>query len=279
MKTLKYRSIFTGITAVAMSVFLFTACEKDTDAELVSAPQGDRLEKFSRLTFSGTTSSTNSGSGTFIGNSGSFNFTSADGGGLSFAEAGASSNAFSNIESGNVFTDPMSFGPSFGISGNLGLGGGTATFNGESRDFLFGYCASQPIGGNTTLPDTVSDVNIFVGIIGDWQDPDASDVSFLYVISYDGSSTIGDFGSYSEYDPSVDDLESYVILVNFEDDNGTTVQKTWFGTEGDINFGENTVDITNATLVEVLNGDLNTSNTADFSANIECVSYNESEDM
>lgn len=276
MKTMKYRSIFAGLTVVAMSVFLFTACEKDTDNDIASAPEGDKLEKFSRLTFSGTTSSTNSGSGTFIGNSGSLSFTSADGGGLSFAEAGSSANAFANIESGNMFTDPMSFGPSFGISGSLGVGGGSVTFGNESRDLAFGYCASQPIGGNTTLPDSVADVNIFVGIVGDWQDPDEDELAFLYVISFDGSSTIGDFDSYYSYDPLTSSLDAYVILVTFNDDQSSTT--TYFGTEGNISFSDNNVDISNATLVEIVDGDLS-QNTVDFSADIECVEYNESDDM
>ncbi len=276
MKTLKYRSIFTGLTAVAMSVFLFTACEKDTDSPSDSASQGDRLEKFSRLTFSGTSSSTNSGSGTFIGGSSNVSFVSPGGGSLNFVEASASSSSFAHVSSGSVFTDPRSTGPAFGISGTLGLGGGTFTANGETYELDFGYCASQPIGGNTSLPDTTGNVKIFVGIEGAWQDSNAEqDLTFIYIISYDDATEIA---SFEEYNGDGFVGGAFIVVVRFEDDGGQVEQSTYFGTEGSISFSGSNVDVTGAKLQKVVNNDLDPMEEVDFSADIECVEFNGSND-
>lgn len=68
MKTMKYRSVFGTLCVAALSVFLFTACEKESDSVNGSPTKADRLSKFKSLVFSGSgtggaTSST-SGSGT-----------------------------------------------------------------------------------------------------------------------------------------------------------------------------------------------------------------------
>tara|TARA_B100000965_G_C19590878_1_gene757921 strand:- start:484 stop:1314 length:831 start_codon:yes stop_codon:yes gene_type:complete len=276
MKTLKYRSAFASIAVAALSVFLFTACEKDTDSP-VQEKESDRLAKFSRLVFSGATSATESGGGTFSGGGGSINFSAAGGGGATFAEAGGEAQVFASIEgNGQVFTDPMSTGPVFGISGLLGTGGGSFTVNGETEDLIFGYCASQPVGGNTSLPDSTSDVKVFVGIAGDWLN-ESNDLTFIYVISYNNSTKIGSFYDYNDWIIGTP-LDAYVVVVRFEEDEmGQSQQYTYFGTEGNISFGSSSVSISNATLVKIENDDL-TQDEVDFSAEFDCIEYNEPED-
>ena len=270
MKTLKYRSIISGFTAVALSVFLFTACEKESDNGMEIA-NGDKFEKFSRLTFNETSSNANSGTGTFNGGSGNV-FSGANGASLTFTEGNSEAN-FADIKPGNFFTDPMSTGPAFGLAGAIGNGGGTFTVGGTKYDYDFGFCASQPIGGHTSLPDT-NDVNIFVGIQGDWQGDDV-DMHFVYVISYNDATKIGSFDS---YEGSGAPLEAYVVVVQFVDDGqGSSDLYTYFGTSGSISYDGSNVSLTGVKLQEIVSGQLDPTE-FDFSSEIECVAFNHDND-
>ena len=73
-------------------------------------------------------------------------------------------------------------------------------------------------------------------------------------------------------------LDAYVVVVRFEEDEmGQSQQYTYFGTEGNISFGSSSVSISNATLVKIENDDL-TQDEVDFSAEFDCIEYNEPED-
>ena len=220
---MKYRSAFAGICVAALSVFLFTACEKDSDGDGPAKP--DRISKFERLTFSSGSSSTSTSStssGTFTGG----------GGNISYAPPGSGTEGtFTSADpEGPAFTDPQSTGNSFDIRGaSFGQGGGTITIDGETTDLAYAFCA------NTDLFDLFDfdgddgdneDLNIFIGIGGDLDlsqiesggDSSENPIDLLvYVFSYGGGSDIGDFGDFEDGE----DLDgvAFILVVTF-DDNG-----------------------------------------------------------
>jgi hypothetical protein len=240
MKTLKYRSAFVGIFAATLSVFLFTACEKDTDNYGVQ--NENRLEKFKRLTFSsGSTSSSTSStsSGTFTGSGGNISYTPPSGGGNTFAPTSGG---------GNGFTDPMSNSNSFSVGSALTSGGGTVTLDGKSYELDFGLCVDSDLFGIAEGPSGENlELEAFIGVSGDFDismvgDDESDDFGFdllFYAFSYNGGSQIGDFDSF-EGNGEIGKA-AFVIAVKFapgEDEDGTL----YFATEGSINFsGSNVV--------------------------------------
>jgi hypothetical protein len=286
MKRMKYRSVF---ALAGLSVFLFTACEKETDNPIIGKEKQeyDVLEKFKRITFTSgsSTSSTNSGTGTFSSGSGSITFSnpSDNKGGVYFSSLEPQSPNFSgsSITTTN-FTNPLDDGTDrFVIKGSRsdGTGGGSFTVDGESFDLDFGYCASQAVGGNTDLPDS-SSVRVFVGIQGPFDNSDEEqDLKFIYVISFNDATTISSFDSYYNYIPDSMQLGAYVVYVKIDEmDNNQQAVYTYFGTSGSIGFNGNSVELTNVRVEEVINGEIFEEYSLSLSAKFECVDYEEHDD-
>jgi len=283
MKTMKYRSIFAAFTAVALSVFLFTSCEKESDGE---AEKSNRIEKFKRLQFStgSASSSTNSGSGTFIGN----------GSNISYVPPGnASSAQFAPAPSGNAngFTNPNSTGTNFVVDRSFGEGGGTVTIDGERYDMDFAFCAEADfLGFFDDEEDSTSsgsgdgpDVNIFVGIAGEFSfDSDSSSSDgpeldlVLYAFSYNGGQNISGFDTF-EGDLSSRFKGAFIIAVAYEENEfGDSEAVFYFATQGSLAFSGSEVLMSGVRMTKVdmgSNGDANglSGDMVNLAANLTCV--------
>lgn len=274
MKTMKYRSILATITAVALSVFLFTSCEKESDNP--GSSNGDRLEKFKRLQFStaSTSSTTNSGSGTFVGNGNNVSFVSTDGPKANFTPASSGNS--------NGFTDPKSTGTSFIVDQSFGFGGGSVTIDGKEIDLDFAFCAEADFLGVFNSNDTTeneNELNLFVGISGDFSlDSSSSDGIdlILYVFSYNGGSEIGNF---LDFESGEFDEGAFVIAVAYEEDEqGNREQILYFGTEGSVIFDGSNVLLSTVEMMKVEEGNDGHSlgsETATLDAALECITYEE----
>lgn len=282
MKTMKYRSIFAAFTAVALSVFLFTSCEKESDGE---AERGNRLEKFKRLQFStgSASSSTNSGSGTFIGNGSNISYV---------PPGGAGSAQFAPAPSGNAngFTNPNSTGTNFVVDRSFGEGGGSVTIDGERYDMDFAFCAEADFlgffdngsdsssSGNGDGPE----LNLFVGIAGEFSfdgaDSSSSDGPgldlVLYAFSYNGGQQISSFDTF-EGDLGKRFKGAFIIAVAFgENEQGETEEAFYFATGGSLAFSGSEVLMSGVTMTKVEIGSESnglTGETANLAANLTCV--------
>ncbi len=234
MKTMKYRSIFATLTAVALSVFLFTSCEKESDDGIGTSNIGDRFEKYKRLQFStgSATSSTNNGSGTFIGNGGSVSYVPPGGGAAQFAPSAGNDRGF---------TDITSTGTEFAVEKPFGFGGGSITIDGESESLAFAICAEFNFLEGQNADTSDRDVNIFVGIGGDFEPGDIGD-NFtpdftLFAYSYNGGSELGSFIDYSHVATDDEFEGSFLIFtMNGEDDNGDPKADIYFAVSGSVIF-------------------------------------------
>jgi hypothetical protein len=283
MKTLKYRSAIATITVAALSVFLFTACEKESDSP--NAGNADRLSKFKRLTFStgSATATTNSGSGTFIGG-GSLTFTPPSDGGNTFSAAKADDVTFSSGSDDRMFTDPRSTGPAFGISTSFGTGGGDFTVDGSNFDLEFGLCAESNFLGFGLTPgeDTSGNtetLKVFIGIDGEFDETIANDTSgsvpidhIVYILSYGESTTIAPYFAFDEGNLSG---HAFGFLIQFDEGSEGTIY--WL-TDGDINISGEGVSISNGALgIFDSNDGIVGQENIPFSADFECISYSEEE--
>lgn len=280
MKTMKYRSIFAAFTAVALSVFLFTSCEKESgDAEIYKP---NRLEKFKRLKFtSGSAStSTNSGTGTFIGNgSSSISYVPpGDGGSAQFAPVSAGNN--------NGFTNPNSAGPNFVVERSFGQGGGSVTIDGDRYDMDFAFCAEADFfgffgdeGDSTSNDGDGPDLNMFIGIAGNFSFDSLSNSDLgldliLYVFSYNGGATVGTFDDFED-DLSDNFKGAFIIGVAFEEDeNGDKQEAFYFGTQGSVAFAGEEVLMSGVKLAKVelgSNSNSLTNEEVNMSADLTCV--------
>lgn len=276
MKNLKYRSIFGALATAALSVFLFTACEKESDG--YGTPQKpDRLSKFKSLTFSGGSASTttNSGSGTFIGNNNSVNFTSPDNsGGNEFVPASAAA-------SENEFTDPMSTESSFVISNGFTFGGGTVSLGGKSYTIDLGFCASSDVFGFSPGQGGSSneELDVFIGVSGNFDigqlESDSGEFPvdlILYVFSYNGGSNIG---SFTDFEVGEAGNGAFVIAVEF--DKVHQDGKLYFSTSGSVDFAGSSVTLSSIQMAEILEsieGDELGNKTVPLQAFLECGSLN-----
>lgn len=284
MKTLKYRSVFGIMTTVALSVFLFTACEKESD-EYGTPQKTDRLSKFKRLTFSGSTATTtsNSGSGTFIGNNNNISFSSSMNSTGSFASSSSSSTQFAEPGSGDkMFTDPRANVPAFQVNALFGTGGGDFTVDGENYDLEFGLCATTNFLGFGLSPgfDTSSaeeNLKVFIGIDGDFDESfDANDTTatfpinhIVYLFSYGQATQVG---SFFDFDGGSLSGKTFGFIVAFNE--GSEGNIFWL-TEGDVSLSEDGVSISNG-MVGYYNPDImevDETNTAPFSADFDCISF------
>lgn len=282
MKTLKYRSILASTMVAALSVFLFTSCEKESD-NLAAAPEdGNRLEKFARLQFSGAAggSTSNSGSGTFIGNGNNVQYTDADAGSIEFVPENAA-------DQQRGFTDPMSTGPEFSIFSSVGSGGGSVTLDGKDYDLDFGFCADVDFlgftpgsGSSDSSSGSSSDLNIFIGISGDFVmgESESSGLDLiLYAFSYNGAT---DLGSFEDFEGGEAENAAFVIAVAFEEDGheGHGGEPTfYFATDGSLSFAGEEVIISGAEMMKIEMGDNDHDHgdgeSVDMSANLECIKY------
>lgn len=248
MKTMKYRSVFSTICAVTLSVFLFTACEKESDN--IGSVEGDRLEKFKRLKFTANepSGSNTSGTGKFVSGGGNVTFVPASG-------SGNSSQFSPIVNGGGEFTNPMSTGSSFAVANPLSIGGGSFTLGTKTYQMDFGFCASSALFGAIDGPNGNDDeLEVFIGVSGDFDvsagtgDPEDLGLDLiLYVFSYNGSNNIGDFGSFDgEGDPA---NSAFVIAVtNFDEDGGDI----YFSKSGNVDFGGSNVSLSGLTMAKIL---------------------------
>ena len=275
MKTMKYRSILATITAVALSVFLFTSCEKESDNP--GSSNGDRLEKFKRLQFStaSTSSTTNSGSGTFVGNGNNVSFVSTDGPKANFTPASSGNS--------NGFTNPRSTGSSFIVDQSFGFGGGTVNLDGKDIELDFAFCADADIFGSAgAFEDSTKELNVFIGISGDFvnasEGTDALDL-ILYVFSYNGGSEIGNFLDFTEGD--FDEGAFVIAASNEEDEQGKKKLVLYFATEGSVIFDNGSVLLSSVELLKIeegQDGNSLSSETATLDAELECATYDDEEE-
>ena len=277
MKTLKYRSAFAGLMVAALSVFLFTACEKDSDGgEPASKPSV--VDKFQRLTFnsgSTSTSTSSTSSGTFTGGGGSISYTPPGGG---------SNSTFTPAESdGPAFTDPMAKGNSFDVNGALGFGGGTITVDGDDIDLIFGLCADSDIFDSWSLADT-NNVKAFIGIGGEFDSDDPAEIFggddntgpadlgveiFFYIFSYNGGSELGSFDLF-EGNNGKPGKTAFILAVTFgEDENGSPTTYNWFATAGSATFAGDNVFLSGVELTMLASGGLG-DETVSLSGNLSC---------
>gem|GEM_PF-1388253 len=289
MKTMKYRSISALAVATMLSVFLFTSCEKESDGDFGNYDEApaNRLEKFKRLKFSGSSaegSTTDSqGSGTFIGNGNNVSYTGAE-------STGNSQFVPENPEDAERgFTDPMSSGPEFAVFNPFSAGGGSLTIDGEDFDLDFGFCAESDVlqifGGSDSSnqggEDSPANLQLFIGVSGDF-DPskvgenDLGVDLIFYAFSYNGATKIGDFTDFEgEDDP---ENLAFVIAVKFgKNEMGEPSGDFFFATEGSINFAGSEVIINGAKMAKVEFGEQGMDNSlgsklVDLSASLECVS-------
>lgn len=287
MKTMKYRSVFGTLCAAALSVFLFTACEKESDG-ISGSTNKDRLEKFKRLQFTGsgaeTSTSSTGGSGTFSGTgSSSISYTPPTGGNGPGNGATWAPTTPNEAE----FTDPMSTGPVFAVSTPFSSGGGAVTFGNKSYDLNFGFCASSDIFGSFS-PDSAnseSDLEVFIGVSGDFDismagedEPDDLGIGLiLYVFSYGGSSQIGSFENFEEGSA---ENSAFVMVVEFEpgEDEDAVIH---FAKSGTVDFSGSTVTLSNVQMAKVIETmiepgqylDELSSNTKKLDALLECFQF------
>lgn len=279
MKTLKYRSIFGALATAALSVFLFTACEKESDG--YGTPQKpDRLSKFKRLVFTGSssTTTTNSGSGTFIGNNNSINFTAPDnGGGTEFVPASAAA-------SENEFTDPRSTGSSFVVNNSFTLGGGTVTLGSNSYNIDVGFCASSDVFGQIDGlggGEQGAEIDMFIGVSGDFSfgsfESDTGEVDdmpinlLLYAFSINGSNRIGDFAEFQEETVG---KGAFVVAVEFNEKEESAAM--YFSTSGSVDFTGSNVSLSGVKMAKIEEGEFGdelSSTVVNLSAYLECGSY------
>ncbi|MEQ8625035.1 MAG: hypothetical protein RJQ00_11120 [Vicingaceae bacterium] len=258
MKTMKYRSVFSVLCTAALSVFLFTSCEKESD-NVGGSGDGDRLEKFKRLEFTGSgggatgSSTSSSGSGTFIGGGG---------GNISYippSGAGNSSQFAPTVQGGGEFTDPMSTSSTFAVSTPFSIGGGSFTLGSQTYQMDFGFCASSDLFDAIDSPgDDEDEVEIFIGVSGDFDidggtDDELDDLGIdllLYVISYNGGSSIGDFTSF-EGEGNLSNSAFVLAITNFDGDEDGDV---YFANAGNVNFGGSTVSLSGLNMIKVEEG-------------------------
>lgn len=271
MKTLKYRSVLGALATAVLSVFLFTACEKESDG--YSTPQKpDRLSKFKSLTYTGSNSTTtsNTGSGTFLGNNSNITFTPPGGAGSSeaqFAPAG---------ESDNSFTDPMSTESSFVISNGITFGSGTVSLDGVSYDIDLGFCASSDIFGITPGEggSETEGLDVFIGVSGDFNLEELDDTTempfnlLLFVLSYNGGSNIG---SFDDFEMGEANNGAFVVAAKFDGDFEDGV-KLYFSTSGTVDFAGSNVTLSSISMAEVLESrnDFDLGNTVPLQGFLEC---------
>lgn len=258
MKTMKYRSVFGVLCTAALSVFLFTSCEKESDS-MGGGSTGDRLEKFKRLEFTGSgggatgSSTSSSGSGTFIGGGG---------GNLSYVPPAGSGNGTQfapTVQGGGEFTDPMSTGSSFAVSNPFSVGGGSFTLGNKTYEMDFGFCASGDFFDVIDGPDAGEDeVEIFIGVSGDFdlseEFGDSVDLGLdliLYAFSYNGGTSIGDFTSFEDENGQPSNNAYVLAVTNFGSENGGEI---YFAKSGKVDFGGSTVSLSGLTMVKLEEG-------------------------
>lgn len=288
MKTLKYRSAFAGLMVATLSVFLFTACEKESDGEPI--PPKSRLEKFLRLTFSSgstSTSTSSTSSGTFTGGGGSLTYTPPTGG---------SNASFTSTESdGPAYTDPKSRGNTFSVNSSFGEGGGSFSIDGKEYKLALAFCSDAifgPVG--FSVGDTASESKLFVGIatndgeldfsgLGDAGNADQSGNfpidALVYVWSFGGSSDIGSFDSFENDDRL---RGSFVFVVDYPEtydpDQMGDPWKFYFATSGSASFDGDNVLLAGVELQEIdLNNDGKKGKTVDLLADFSCIAAPEEE--
>lgn len=260
MKTMKYRSVITSIF-VLLSVFLFTSCEKDTDLK-GSTDNTNMIEKFKRLKFQTIPTS----DGTSIGG-----FTGTSGGGITFTPpSGSGGTQFSGTSgSRNLFTDPTSSNPYFGVNGFFGQGGGSFTLNGKKVDLAFGFCGQDIFGeldGNFSNDD-LEKIDIFIGIAGQFSIGDTSDLGIdyiLYAISYNGGTKLNNLNDFDN-DDNFDNL-AFVLVIEFNEELNES--KVYLSTSGTITFSESQLTLGNVKLVDE-DGD----NNGSLDASLECIQF------
>jgi len=274
MKTLKYRSAFVGLMAATLSVFLFTACEKDTDGPTETPTKASKFDKFKRLSFS---SPDNSGPST----------TSSSSGDINFVQAGANNSEFISPSAGGAsFTDPRSTGSSFIVPNAFQAGGGTIQFGGKSLNVAFGLCVSSDPIGLTDLDTEGNDFEAFVGIAGEnlslgnivSSSSDTTGDGFgetgvelvLFVFSFNGGTNLGNLEDLDSDNPRA----AFVVAFEVEDGNlGEEFgEGLYFGTSGSVSFGGSNVALTNVNMVELLDDELG-DESKKLSAALTCVSF------
>lgn len=276
MKNLKYRSIFGALATAALSVFLFTACEKESDG--YGTPQKpDRLSKFKALTYTGSNSTTtsNTGSGTFLGNNSNISFVppgGATGSETQFAPASGNDNGF---------TDPMSTESSFVISNGFSFGGGTVSLGGKSYTIDLGFCASSDVFGFSPGQGGSSneELDVFIGVSGNFDIGQLEDDSeefpvdlILYVFSYNGGKSIG---SFTDFEGGEAGNGAFVIAVEF--DKVHQDGKLYFSTSGSVDFAGSSVTLSSIQMAEILEsieGDELGNKSVPLQAFLECGSLN-----
>ncbi|MEX2379352.1 MAG: hypothetical protein WD530_01305 [Vicingaceae bacterium] len=248
MKTLKYRSVLGALATAALSVFLFTACEKESDG--YNTPQKpDRLSKFKSLTYTVNSSTVNnSASGTFIGNKSNITFTAPGASGNSevqFTQASGNDNGF---------TDPMSTESSFVISNGFTLGGGTVSIDGKSYEIDLGFCASSDFFGlnEGEFGEETEGLELFIGISGNFDfdefEGDTAEMPFdmlLFAFSINGGNNIGSF-----HDFESGDINSGAFVTAFVFNENEA--KYYFSTAGSVDFAGTNVSLSNVQMTELL---------------------------
>lgn len=256
MKNLKYSSVIPAFAAVILSVFLFTACEKDT-AVNPQSNKGDIIEKFKRLKFQTVTKTKGNSSGSYASpGDGNANFVTPNSSGPSFSSVDAGSN--------NQFTDPMSSANTFAVNGNFGFGGGSFTLNGEKIDIAVGFCGTDIFGELGLSEEELDEVDIFIGVAGDFdiESNSEGEIEYLvYAISYNGGTELSNL---DEIDENNMDGLAFVMIMEFNENNF----KAYLSTGGSIAFSDTYMTLSNVSLVDEEGMDAGSMDAA-----FECVNY------
>ncbi|MAY83926.1 MAG: hypothetical protein CMP59_07315 [Flavobacteriales bacterium] len=254
--------------AATLSVFLFTACEKESDSPTPNSPsKASKFDKFKSLAFSDANGSGPSSSGV-------------SGSNINFTQAGASNNDFVSPSAGGAaFTNPQSTGSSFIVPNSFQAGGGTIQFGNKSLNVAFGLCASTDIFGESGVEEG-ADFDAFIGIAGENLSfdglvggdlEDAGVELILYVFSFNGGTAIGDLEDFDSDNPRA------AFVMAFELDGGDLGQEfgegLYFGTSGSVSFGGSNVAVTNVNMVELTEDDELGDSSKKLSAALTCVSF------
>lgn len=272
MKTLKYRSVFSTLCVAMLSVFLFTSCEKESEAGPSEGDNVDRFEKFRRLSF---TKLDGSNSTAYAGSNGS----------ITYVKSGSNGNTFAQTSGSATFSDPSAGGVSFSVSSSFGEGGGSAVLDGETYNMDFAFCASadflgfaSDLGGGEEEEDEGDDdvaVDIFIGLAGDFNldfgsdsgDTDTGLDMILYALSYNDGSNIGGYDAFSDGDT---DGAAFVIAVTFGDEGETTL---YFATEGSAVFAGSQVNLDGVKMIKLDDSNELTEDLVDLRAELQCVTF------
>lgn len=247
-----------AIVLSMLSVFLFTGCEKDT---AVAPQQNDNniIDKFKRLKFQ-TVTTTTEDNGNFSDNS------KKD---TEFTRPGGGSDATFAPSTGanDMFTDPSSDADYFAVNNYFGMGGGSFTFNGQKHDVAFGFCGTD-LFGELDMNGELDQVDIFIGVAGDWAFENGSEEPengyIIYAFSYNGSTNINNFNEIDEAE-TIDNM-AFVMIIEFNEDLQNA--KFHFSTSGSMTFSNSQVLLSGVNLVDM---DGNNSGTVD--ANLECINF------